>query len=351
VPPRALAPTLALALAAPLSGCATVGYVAQAAQGQLELATTARSIDHVVADPDTPPRTAALLREIAPIKAYGERHGLTPTTSYRTYVELDRPAVVWVVNAAAPLSFESRWWTFPFVGRINYLGWFDRGDAEEHADRLRAAGWDADVRGASAYSTLGWFSDPVLSSMIPDGDDALGELASTVLHESVHATVYLPGATELNESLAEVVGNRLAWGYLVERGGPGSREARAFVEDRRSSEARSRALTRAREKLEKVYASAMSPARKRIEKELVIAALEAEIGAKRRLNNATLVQAKTYDGSAEAIEALVVACGGDVPRLMRVVGAWAKTAKATTPDARAAVEGLTRAGCPEPAAR
>ena len=348
LPGAPLAAALALALAPALSGCATVAYVAQAAQGQLDLASAARPLDRVLADPDTSARTAALLREIAPIKRYGERHGLRSTSSYASYAEVDGPAVVWVVSASAPLAFRSRWWRFPFVGPINYLGWFDRGDADGHADRLRAAGWDADVRGAVAYSTLGWFSDPVLSTMIPDGDDALGELASTVLHESVHATIYLPGATELNESLAEVAGERLACGYLTERTGPGSPEVLGFRDAQRRGRARADALARARARLEAIYASSAPRDRKLADKARVLEALEAEVGARRHLNNASLIQAKTYDGSAKEVLQLLAACGEDWPRVFRVIGAWASDPRAATPDARAAVAGLARAGCPAP---
>src|SRR5205814_2292022 len=100
------------------------------------------------------------------------------------------PVAVWVVSACEPLRFHSKEWGFLFVGSFPYLGWFDLENARRFRDELRAEGWDADLRGAAAYSTLGYFRDAVLSSMIPEGDEALGELVNVVLHESVHATLY-----------------------------------------------------------------------------------------------------------------------------------------------------------------
>lgn len=340
-----VAPAVALVVLGGTSGCASFAYVAQAAQGQLELAEAARPIDSVLTDPETPPRTAALLREVEPIKRYGERQGLRPGSSYTTFAEVDGPAVVWVVSASAPLAFRSRWWWFPIVGSMSYLGWFERGDADEHAERLRAAGWDADVGGATAYSTLGWFSDPVLSTMLSDDDDALGELASTVLHESAHATFYLRGAPELNESLAELVGDTLAEGYLDERAGPTSPDTLSFVRHRRGRRERDEAKQRTYALLEALYASPLPTAQKLAKKAALLEALEAEIGATRPLNNASLIQAKTYVGAAMELETLFAACGRAWPRVFGALGAWARTRPDGEEDPRAALLRLAHEGC------
>src|SRR6185312_14274837 len=110
--------------------------------------------------------------------------------------------------------FRSKTWWFPIVGRVPYLGWFDRDDAHDFADELHREGWDSDVGAADAYSTLGWFDDPVLSTMIAGGDEAVGELVNVILHESVHATLYVDGQTRFNESLAEFVAGKLTTVYL-----------------------------------------------------------------------------------------------------------------------------------------
>ena len=171
-----------------------------------------------------------LLAEVPTIKRFAERHGLRPTSSYAKYAEVPRSAIVWVVSASTPLSFQPRTWTFPIVGSVPYLGWFDEAEARDFADDLRSQGYDVDLRGAQAYSTLGWFDDPILSTMLGSGDEAVGDLANVVLHESVHATYYLPGQSPLNESVADFLGDRLATAYLRERTGENSDELRAYLE-------------------------------------------------------------------------------------------------------------------------
>ncbi|AUX46289.1 hypothetical protein SOCE26_077940 [Sorangium cellulosum] len=314
--PRAAAALLALALISLLSACTQVRYVAQASLGQLSMAWRAEPLKDAASDARRPWRTRALLREVPHIKRFGERHGLTPTGNYRTYVELDRPAAVWVVSACEPLRFRSKTWSFPIVGTVPYLGWFDLDDARAFAAPLKAAGWDVDVRPAGAYSTLGWLEDPVLSTMIDDGDEALGELANVVLHESLHATLYLKGQTRLNESLANFVGNELAKVYLDERVGPSSVEKTSYLRGQERSEARVRALHAAYVELNRLYSSPAPDAEKRAEKQAVLARLAAKIGARRPLNNAALVQFRVYNSGAPELSALLATCGGSWPRFL-----------------------------------
>ncbi|MBI2712508.1 MAG: aminopeptidase, partial [Bdellovibrio sp.] len=173
------------------SGCgAHVRYLAQASYGQFVLLNRARPIAEVLQDERTPLRVRNLLKEIDPVKSFGEAQGLRPTHNYTEYVKLDRDAAVWVVSACEKLKFESKEWNFPIAGAFPYLGWFDLQTAQEFAEELRKEGWDVDLRGAQAYSTLGWFRDSVLSTMIPPGEGALSSLVNVVLHESVHATLY-----------------------------------------------------------------------------------------------------------------------------------------------------------------
>lgn len=305
-----------LVLSSLLFGCTEIRYITQASLGQISMTWNARSLKDAIGDARLPWRTRALLREVPHIKRFGERHGLTPTDNYRTYVELDRPAAVWVVSACEPLRFRSKTWSFPIVGTVPYLGWFDLDDAREFAAPLRAAGWDVDVRPAGAYSTLGWLEDPVLSTMIADGDEALGELANVVLHESLHATLYLKGQTRLNESLANFVGDELAKAYLDERVGPTSPEKISYMRAQARSEARRRALHDAYTRLSRLYASPLSDAEKLAEKEAVLTRLAADIGARRPLNNAALVQFRVYNSGETELRALLATCGGSWPRFL-----------------------------------
>jgi predicted aminopeptidase len=268
------------------------GYLVQAAYGQDEIACLARPIDVAIADQGVSPRTRALLRLIPDVKAWGETRGLEPTNSYREYVDLRRDAVVWVVSASHPLRFELETWWFPIVGSVPYLGWFNRGDAERFAARLAGRGLDVDLRTASAYSTLGWFDDPVLSTMVDRGSLPL---VNVVLHESVHATHYVSSQSTFNESLADFVADTLTLEYLEERVGFDRWQRLAYEQSLARGEHRIKRFHQTYLELEAIYASEnKSDAEKLALKERVTGALRAELGFSRPINNAILAQSRTY---------------------------------------------------------
>lgn len=292
-------------------------YLAQAADGQLAILRSRRPIAEVVADPETPPYLKRLLAEVPAIKKFGEKHGLRPTKNYDTYVDLRRPAVVWVVSACEELSFSPKKWTFPLVGSVPYLGWFEKSDAEYHARELRSEGWESDVRTASAFSTLGWFDDPVLSTMVHDGPEALGELADVVIHESTHATHYVDGQTAFNESIANFVGDRLAAVWLGERLGHEAAERRAFLESEQARKRRAALMHDAYERLDALYKSSEPLVVKRAQKSMILSRLRTELGARRPINNATLFEFKSYHGGEKALSRLLVACNYNFARFVR----------------------------------
>ena len=251
------------------------------------------------------------------IKAYGEANGLRPTDNYSDYVPLKSPAVVWVVNASDPLRFRQKSWSFPIVGTFPYLGWFERDAAQAFAQELaKGEALDVDVRGASAYSTLGWFRDPLLSTMIPKGPEALGQLANVVLHESLHATLYIPSQSYFNESLASFVADRLTPGYLVKARGAGSVELVAYERSEAESERWRKRLHETYEELSALYASSRPDDEKRAEKARILEALGRELKARRKLNNATLAQYRTYGTGEEELSALFRACNAEWPRFL-----------------------------------
>jgi predicted aminopeptidase len=331
-----------------VTGCFSVNYLVQAGHGQREITLYARDNDEVLLDPGVSPRTKYLLSHVGPAKAFGERHGLRPTKNYRRYVDLRRRYVVWVVSAAQPLELRSTSWHFPIVGAVPYLGWFHEKDARAHARTLEAQGLDVDVRGSRAYSTLGWFQDPVLSTMITDGDDAVGELVNTVLHESVHATLYLKSQTALNESLASFVADRLTPIYLEEHTAPGAKEKEAYLAAERMRKTRTERLHRAYEDLSRLYGSDAPREEKLARKAEYLAALRAELGFSRELSNATLAQFKSYHAGAPELDALLEACEGSFPRFL---GAVRKLDRSSGPGARGSdlgawVKPLVDARCP-----
>jgi predicted aminopeptidase len=318
-----------LCLLLALAACTPLRYVTQAAAGQEQLNGRGIAIADVVEQGYLDRRTRDLLAHVPRIKAFGERNGLWRTNNYKRYLWLGRPAVVWVVSACDPLAFRPMSWHFPIVGSITYAGWFDREEAKAYARSLAREGLDIEVRPSQAYSTLGWFDDPVLSTMIAPGDEALGELADVILHETLHATFYVPGQSTLNESVASFFGETLAVRYLDETLGPDSREKAAYLEHRARSEERGRAMREAYIALEHLYASSASTQDKLAGKTHITSTLRARFSIKRPVSNATLLQYKTYGSGQEQLAALFHACGESYPKMLSAlerVRAVAKTA-------------------------
>lgn len=350
--PRTFAPlsrALALALAVALTGCLPIRYVTQAAAGQEDLNRRGISIREIVEGEHLDRRTRRLLSHVPAIKAFGERHGLAHTKNYERYVWIGRPAVVWVVSACDPLAFRPRAWKFPIVGSITYTGWFDREEARAYGDELARAGWDVDVRPSQAYSTLGWFDDPILSTMISDGEDALGGLADVVLHETLHATFFVPGQSTLNESVASFFGDELAVRYLDEATGRDSPEKASFLAVRARGERRGHVMKRAYERLAELYARRdLSREAKLAEKRRIIDALRAELAIKRPITNASLIQYKTYGSGKSELAELLSRCEGDFSRMLRTLARIRPVAASARPHADPAtlLRPLIAGGCP-----
>ena len=184
-----------------LAGCA--GYYLQAAAGQASLMRASVPVGKVLADPATPEtlRQQLLLVDTALLFAHREL-ALPPTRSYRQYADLGRPYVVWNVFAAPEFSLEPREWCYPIAGCTTYRGWFSEERARASAARLEGRGDDVFVGGVAAYSTLGWFADPVLNTMLGDND---ADLAGLLFHELAHQRVYVQGDTLFNEGFATLV--------------------------------------------------------------------------------------------------------------------------------------------------
>lgn len=305
-----------------VSGCSSlgIGYLIQAGRGQLELSNRARPVEEVIRDSRTSQRIRTLLGSIPEIKKWGEYHGLKATQNYTQYVALNRNAAVYVVSASKPLKFEPYTWSFPIVGSFTYVGWFSEAAAGKYANQVKQTGLDVDVRGASAYSTLGWFRDPILSTMIREGDYAFGDLAETILHESVHATVYIKGQSYFNESLAEFVAQKMVRQYLRESKGEQSSELLAYLKGQEYSEKYTKTMHEAYSKLDALYHSLISDAEKLEQKRALLEQVRADLQITRPINNATLIQFKTY-GTAEAeFTALLEACGGEISQFLNRVG-------------------------------
>ena len=329
-----------------LAGWAGPCYLAHVAKGQLSLLWHRRPIKKVLKDPGVAPRLKGLLSQIDAVKAFGSEHGLKPTPNFRDYVQLDRPAVTWVVSASKPLKFEPKVWSFPIAGSVTYLGWFDLKKASACAADLDQQGWDSDLRGASAYSTLGWFRDPVLSSMIADGPEAEGELAQTILHESLHATLYVKNQTAFDESLADWVGDRLAGEYLARKAG--SEEEKAWLDLQQWRKRQAKFVGRAYAELETLYSSDKGEAEKKSGKEKVLQNLRQELGLRGRLNNASLIMEKSYESGGPELDLLFEVCGEDWSRFLGALKTLGPKsfARPQEDDFSSEINALSKADCP-----
>ncbi len=202
--------------AAGLSSCSTLRFYSQAAGGQMEMLRKARPVAEVMADPKSKPLLKQKLSTVDDILDFAEKELHLPAKGqYRRYANLGRRHAVWVVFAAPEFSVEPKTWSYPLLGKLAYRGFFQEALANAEADKLRAEGFDVYVAGVDAYSTLGFFRDPLLNTFIGRSDADLAEL---IFHELTHQRLYLSGDTDFNEAFATAVGQEGARRWLRARG-------------------------------------------------------------------------------------------------------------------------------------
>jgi predicted aminopeptidase len=302
------------------SGCFTVNYLTQAAVGQAGLLLRSRPLSAVLVDENIHANIRRQLSFVPEVRAFGESHGLWPTDNYQEFTDLHRSAAVFLVQACAPLAFEPKRWTFPVAGTVPYLGFFNADEARAYAQSVeRQEHLDVDVRGASAYSTLGWFKDPILSTMLSEEPESLGLLANTILHESVHATVYVPGQSSFNESLASFVADALTPQWLTARFGPKSRELSRYQEAMASHEKRTLEFHNIYERLDALYGSSLTDEEKRSRKQSILSELKVTLKSRRDINNATLFGYRTYDTDKQGFERALQRVNGDWTQLFHAL--------------------------------
>jgi predicted aminopeptidase len=306
----------ALVLAAILvtmAGCAAP-YYWQAVGGQIELLRKREPIDEVIADPAVDTELKAKLARIAAIRRFAvDELGLPDNGSYTTYVALDRSYVVWNVVAADEFSVEPRRWCFPFAGCVAYRGYFDRAAAERFAAELADEGLDVHTGGSNAYSTLGYFADPVLSTMVNGGEQYV---ASVLFHELAHQEVYVKNDSELSEAFAMVVEEHGTERWLMRNAAVADLER---YRQRRARRAQFGALIVAQQaRLRELYSSGVPGEGLRAAKARAFDALRSDYAALRSswggaadydawfaqpLNNAALASVATYTQWVPALKA------------------------------------------------
>jgi predicted aminopeptidase len=314
-----------LLVAGCLAACSTLGYYWQAADGQWELERKARPITEVMADPATPADLQLQLTRVQAIRDFASRDLALPENgSYRKYADLKRPYVVWDVFAAEEFSVVPRQWCFPVAGCVGYRGYFAQADAERFAAELKAKGYDVYVGGVPAYSTLGWMDDPVLNTFVRYPET---ELARLVFHELAHQVVYVKGDSTFNESFAVAVELEGVRRWVAGHGAPEQQTAFEQAQARRRDFAE--LIARTRERLREMYASDLTPERKRAAKLQALETMRAEYQALRAswngfggydwwfaqpVNNAQLASVAIYTQLVPGFQALLAGEGGNLPR-------------------------------------
>ncbi len=300
-----------------LSGCAQIKYYAQAAQGQYSLWSDARPIEDWLGNPATDARLKERLQKAQLIRSFAVRElGLPNNGSYKNYAALKRPFVLWNVVATPELSLTPLQWCFPIAGCVTYRGYYSKSDAEGYADELRAKGDDVQVGGVPAYSTLGWFDDPLLSTFIHYSD---AELARMIFHELAHQVVYVPGDSQFNEGFAVAVEEAGVQRWLNTFGDPLMRENYRRYSARRADFLA--LLLKHRNALQATYAQDIPDGLKRAEKARIFAALKEDYQALKAgwggyagydrwfaepLSNAHLASLATYNDFLPAFRALLL---------------------------------------------
>ncbi|HEX8011818.1 MAG TPA: aminopeptidase [Casimicrobiaceae bacterium] len=333
-----------------LSGCSTAEYYWQGISGQLDLLHRAQPIPAVL-DSVRDPVLKRKLERVLAIRDYASRELRLPdNASYRRYSELGRRFVLWNVFATPPLSLKPRQWCFPIAGCVNYRGYFAEADARAEAARLAAGGDDVYIGGVPAYSTLGYFSDPMLSTFIRYPDT---EIARLIFHELAHQIVYVKDDTVFNESFAVAVEEESLRRWLAAQHDP--ELDRQFATAERYRTAFRALVERTRAKLEALYASNLSDEAKLAGKARAFEAMRAGYAETKRAwggfsaydywfaqgpNNASLAAVGLYTQKVPEFQALLAADGDDLPRFYARVKALAALPKVERDTALAAAAGV-----------
>lgn len=312
-----------VAATALVGGCATLGYYAHSVNGHLQLMSMRKPVDELIADEQTGEELRRRLQKAAAIREFAHRElDLPDNGSYRSYVELDRPYVSWTVIAAPELSLKPKVWCFPVIGCVAYRGYFREPDAKQFAAGLAAEGYDVFVTGVQAYSTLGWFDDPLLDSMIRQPEF---RLAGLIFHELAHQRVYAKSDSAFNEAYAVVV-ERAGVRRWLEQSEDADLSAH-YATDLERRVALLELIGRARRSLETLYASALRDEEKLAEKAVIFDRLRSDYRELRKswngyagydrwfnldLNNARLALVAAYNAYVPALENLLRQEGGNL---------------------------------------
>jgi predicted aminopeptidase len=314
-----------------LEGC-SVGYLFHVGKGQLRIVCGSRETEAVLHDPEVPEASKEKIRLILEAKAFGERElGLAPSKNYTRYYLVEHPPVAYNLTASPKLEIEAYRWCFPIAGCMPYKGFFTREEAMRESGRMSEGDYDTYVRPVGAYSTLGWFKDPIFSTMLQYRD---GSLVEVVLHEMVHRTIFVKGRGAFNEGVATFVGEKGAEAFFRSRGDASLEWLEAMQRKKEAKKLFQKTMFDLADRLRALYGSSRPEAEKLLErgrvfeeaKEALRQGLQA-LGSSRYSgilredwNNAFLVSYLTYHQDPDLWRALYDRFDRD---LMAMVG-WLK---------------------------
>ncbi len=350
---RFLAGLLLLVVVTMVSGCRTLSFYAQALKGQYQIFAHDQKIEKLIADPKTPKGLRDRFALVEKLRVFAEKELRLPVDGhYRKYVDLHRPFVLWNVEAAPEFSMQPKTWWYPLVGSLEYRGYFSYAGATNYAGYIRRKGYDVTVGGVEAYSTLGWFKDPLLNTFLFNSDP---ELAETIFHELAHQRVFARGDTDFNEAFATTVGQEGARRWLKATGDTAGMEN--YLAHIRRNEEFVHLVLKTRGQLEQLFGDvrtdegkvkatdarkSTSRAELRQAKQRIFSEFKQDFRAQREhwggdpefdfwfthpVNNAHLNSVAAYYDLVPAFESLLTANGGDLEKFYKAAEALSKQSK------------------------
>lgn len=326
---------LPLILCLPFTGCQAIRYYSQAICGQADILWKRTAIEKILKDQGVPDKLKERLRMVLKIRQFAEKELLLPAAGhYLSYVDMGRPYVAWNVFAAPEFSLEPKTWSYPLIGAAAYRGYFTEKDALKYAEELKGEGLDVYVGGVEAYSTLGWFDDPVFSTFIRRAE---ASLAGLVFHELAHQVAFAPGDTTFNESFATTVEQEGVRRWFTSSGQ--QEEYGAYLKNRGCSIWFTQLVARYKVQLEILYSKDIVAAEKRQEKAAIINKMKEEydimMQGKRDcagynswfaqpINNAHIASVSAYHGHVPAFEKLLLEVKGNLKMFYEECKALAK---------------------------
>lgn len=300
-----------------VSACSSFGYYMDLMAGHSELLEQRKPISEILADKETKPKLRKLLETSQDIRDFASKElDLPENDSYRMYADLKRRYAVWNVVAAKEFSIQSKKWCFLFVGCLSYRGYFSKEDATAYANELKSEGYDVYVAGAKAYSTLGWFDDPLLNTMMYKSE---AHRAGIIFHELAHQVVYIDNDSAFNEAFATTVEEEGIQRWLLKQGK--NKHYEEYLADKKRDSQLNELLRETREKLKQLYRTKINNHEKRRAKQLIFALMQKKYHQLKKswgdynaydkwmsqeLNNSHLLLIATYHDLVPTFKAMLI---------------------------------------------